>query len=111
MDINKFINQWLEFSNAYDTQNYLAMWQEDGILKDPSIGQNSKGHEGIKEYFETYFIGYRTQTKLISLDIISENKAHLLAEFSGDFSESKFNGTFDFTFKDGKIIVAKADLV
>lgn len=110
MDINAFIKDWLDKSNAYDTKNYLEKWQENAVLDDPSVGQVFKGHSGIKKYFESYFIGYKTQTRLIKLNIISDNEAQVEVEFTGEFPEGKIGGTFDFTFKDGKIDKAKADL-
>lgn len=111
MDIKSFIEDWIVVSNAYDTKNYLEKWDEDAVLDDPSIGQVFQGHSGIKKYFESYFIGYKTQTRLIKLDLIGDNEAHIEVEFTGEFSEGKINGVFDFTFKDRKISKAKADLI
>lgn len=111
MDINEFVKNWLDKSNAYDTEKYVELWQEKAVLDDPSVGQVFKGHSGIKKYFESYFIGYKTQTRLVKLDIISDNEAHIEVEFTGEFPEGKIGGTFDFTFKDGKIDKAKADLM
>ena len=111
MDIKLFIEDWLAVSNAYDTEKYLDKWHKDAVLDDPSVGQVFKGHSGIKNYFESYFIGYRTQTRLVTLDTISDNEAHIEVEFTGEFPEGKIGGMFDFTFKDGKIAKAKADLL
>lgn len=85
-------------------------WHKEVILDDPSVGQVFKGHSGIKEYFESYFIGYKTQTRLVKLDIIGDSGAHIEVEFKGQFPGNKIGGVFDFTFKDGKIAKAKADL-
>lgn len=111
MEIKSFIQDWIAVSNAYDTKSYLEKWQENAVLDDPSVGQIFKGHSGIKKYFESYFIGYKTQTRLIKLDIISENEAHVEVEFTGEFPEGKIGGTFDFVFKDRKIAKAKAELI
>ena len=111
MDINEFVKKWLDKSNTYNTEKYLELWQENAVLDDPSVGQVFKGHSGIKKYFESYFIGYKTQSRLIKLDIISDNEAHIEVEFTGEFPEGKIGGTIDFTFKDGKIDKAKADLI
>jgi ketosteroid isomerase-like protein len=111
MDINQFVKVWLDRSNAYDTKKYLEFWQEKAVIEDPSGGQVFKGHPGIKKYFESYFIGYKTQSRLIKLDIISDEEAHIEVEFTGEFPEGKIRGTFDFIFKDGKIDKAKADLM
>lgn len=111
MDIKSFIKELLVVSNAYDTQNYLGMWAKEAVLDDPSVGQVFKGHSGIKKYFESYFIGYKTQTRLVKLDIIADNEAHLEVEFTGEFPGNKIGGMFEFTFEDGKIAKAKADLL
>ncbi|UOE37559.1 nuclear transport factor 2 family protein [Chryseobacterium oryzae] len=111
MDIPAFINTFIIISNAYKTDNYLELWQDHAVLDDPSVGQVFKGHSGIKNYFESYFIGYKTQTRLVKLYIISDNKAHIEVEFTGEFPEGKIGGIFDFTFKEGRIYKAKADLM
>ncbi len=111
MDIKAFINDFLAVSNAYDTESYLGKWQEKAVLDDPSVGRIFKGHSGIRNYFESYFIGYKTQARLMKLDIISDNEAHIEVEFTGEFPEGRIGGIVDFTFKDGKIAEAKADLI
>ena len=111
MDIKLFIEDWIAVSNAYYTEKYLEKWHKDAVLDDPSVGQVFEGHSGIKNYFESYFIGYKTQTRLVKLDIISDNEAHIEVDFTGEFPEGKIGGMFDFTFKDGKIAKAKADLM
>jgi len=47
------------------------MYHKDAKLDDPSVGRIFKGQSGIRKYFEDYFIGYKTQTRLIKLNIIS----------------------------------------
>lgn len=110
MDINAFIKDFLTVSNAYDTEKYLEKWHKNAVLEDPSVGKVFKGHSGIKKYFESYFIGYKTQTQLVKLVIINDEEVHLEVEFVGEFPEGKIGGILDFTFKDGKIAEAKADL-
>lgn len=111
MDIKTFIEDFLVVSNAYDTKSYLDKWHTNAVLDDPSVGQVFKGHSGIKKYFDDYFIGYKTQTRLVKLNIISDNEAHIEVDFTGDFPGGQIGGIFDFTFKDGKIAKAKADLI
>lgn len=111
MNIQLFIENWLAASNAYDTEKFLELWQETAVLDDPSVGRVFKGHSDIKKYFVTYFIGYKTQTRLVKLDLINHHEAHVEVEFTGEFPEGKIGGMFDFTFKDGKIDQAKADLI
>lgn len=111
MNIKEFINDLLNKSNNYDTEKYLEKWNKNAVLDDPSVGKVFEGHAGIKKYFESYFIGYKTNTRLEKLKIISENEAHIEVEFTGEFPEGKIGGTFEFVFKEGKIEKAKADLI
>jgi ketosteroid isomerase-like protein len=111
MDIVKLIDQWIAVSNSYDTDQYLTFYTEDAIFDDPSVGRKFNGRTGIKEYFNKYFIGYKTQTKKVKLILKEENRAHLEVEFKGDFPEGKIGGTFDFKFEGGKIIYVLADLI
>lgn len=111
MDIEKFIEDWISVSNNYDTEKYLEFYTEDAVLDDPSVGRKFNGKNGIKEYFESYFIGYKTQTKKVDLILKDGSLAHLEVEFTGDFPEGKVGGTFDFTFKQGKIAFVSADLI
>lgn len=110
MNIETFINAWIAVSNSYDTEKYLEFYLNDAILDDPSVGRKFVGHNGIKEYFVSYFIGYKTQTELRKLEI-KDNTAYLEVEFTGDFPEGKIGGSFDFIFKNNKIEFVKADLI
>ena len=111
MNIKKLVQDWLIASNAYETNTYLEKWHRDAVLEDPSVGQIFTGHPGIQKYFEEYFIGYKTNTRLINLEIITNNTVHIDVEFTGEFPGGKVGGVFDLIFKEGKIIFAKANLV
>jgi ketosteroid isomerase-like protein len=111
MDIELFIADWLAAANAYDRHEFAAKWQENAVLKDTSIGEIFTGHTGIRSYFEDYFIGYKTQTKLLKLIVVSDKQAHVEVAFTGDFPGKKIKGTFDLTFSDGLISAAQADLL
>jgi hypothetical protein len=110
MDIKQFLEEWLAASNAYDTAQYLKKYDENAVLDDLSVGRTFTGHDGICKYFEDYFIGYKTQTRMVKADI-KDNSAQIEVEFTGEFPEGKTGGIFDFIFKNGKIVSAKADLL
>ena len=110
MDIKAFLLDWITVSNSYNTEKYLKKYLEDAVLDDPSVGRKFVGHKGIRDYYTSYFIGYKTQTKLTKL-AIGNNKAHLEVEFTGEFPEGKIEGMFDFVFKEGKIAKVKAELL
>ena len=111
MDVKNFIDNWIETSNAFETEKYLNFYLEDAVLDDVSVGRKFDGHNGIKKYFESYFIGYNTQTKVMQLEISNDNKALLEVNFTGDFPEGKIGGTFELQFKNNKIAFIKADLI
>lgn len=111
MDIQTFIEDWLKCSNAYDTAGYLNMYAKKAVLDDPSVGKKFEGHAGIQQYFEDYFIGYKTKTRLVKLEVQSADNAHLEVEFTGNFPEGRIGGIFDFVFKNNKIIFVKAALL
>lgn len=111
MDIKNIIENWITVSNSYDTEKYLDFFLTEAVLDDPSVGREFKGQIGIKNYFESYFIGYQTQTRIIKLDIKDDNHARLEVEFTGNFPEGVIGGMFDFTFENNKISFIKADLI
>lgn len=111
MEIKQLITEWLNTSNQYDTEKYLSFYLPDVVWNDPSIGRKFIGHAGVKDYFNSYFIDYKTQTKLVKLTIHDNTHAHLEVEFTGDFPEGRIGGYFDFTFKEDKIAFVKSDLI
>lgn len=111
MNIETFIKNWIVASNAFDIEKYINFYLPEAVLDDPSVGRKFEGHHGIREYFDSYFIGYNTHTELVKLNIIDEENAHLKVHFTGDFPEGKIAGTFDFKFKEGKIAFVRADLI
>lgn len=111
MNIQHLINDWIAAGNAFDTEKYLSFYLQDAVLDDPSVGSVFKGHEGIKRYFESYFIGYNTQTTLVRLSSDRDDQAFIEVKFSGTFPEGNIGGLFDITFKAGKIAFVKADLI
>jgi len=111
MKIQTFITKWIAANNAFDTEKYLNFYLPEAVLDDPSVGRKFEGHTGIKQYFDSYVIGYNTYTEQVKLKVIDEVNAHLEVRFTGDFSEGKIGGTFDFTFKDSKIAFVRANLI
>src|SRR5262245_32205053 len=107
MNITILINDWIAASNEFNVKKYLEFYLPEAVLDDPSVGRKFKGHSGIKEYFDNYFIGYNTQSKIVKLEIIDSENAHLEVEFTGDFPQGKVGGTFDFKFRNGKIAFVK----
>ena len=74
------------------------------------LGEALKDTKVSGSIFTSYFIGYKTQTRLLKL-VVAEDSAHLEVEFTGKFPEGTIGGMFDFTFRDGKIATVTADLM
>ena len=111
MDIQTFITEWIAASNTFSTEKYLSFYLPAAILDDPSVGRKFKGHKGIQQYFDDYFVGYNTHTDQVALKITDQQNAHLEVQFSGDFAEGKIGGTFEFKFENGKISFVSANLI
>lgn len=111
MNIKESLEAWIAAANAYNTDEYLEFYLPEAELDDPSVGRKFSGHKGLKHYFDSYFIGYKTQIKITKLEIKGEDSAHLEVAFSGDFPEGNIGGTFDLIFRNGKIAYVKADLI
>lgn len=110
MDTNAFLQSWLSASNSFDTNAYLQYYDEKAVIHDPAVGEKFIGHSRIRKYFEEYFIGYNTHTKIVKIEIPDDTSAHLETLFTGNFSEKGIDGTLDFTFHKDKIIHLKAEL-
>lgn len=110
-EMRGFIKAWLAAGNQFDAKKYLSFFLPHAILDDPSVGRKFNGHKGIQDYFDSYFIGYNTQTRLVKLTVVDDHHAQLEVHFTGDFPGGKIGGTFDITFQDDKIAFIKADLL
>jgi hypothetical protein len=108
---DQFIGSFLASANAFDTNTFIKHWHKDAVLDDPSVGRKFNGHDEIREYFEDYFIGYQTQTKLTKTVAKGEQEIYIEVLFSGSFPGGKIRGSFDLLLKGDKIFKAKADLI
>ena len=103
------IEKWIEVSNAHDTDGYVAFFTPDARIDDPSVGEVFDGQEGLRRYFDTYVVGYNTQTRIESVTPVDDHQ-HVVVVFTGDFPRSPLGGYFDMTFADTKISHILADL-
>jgi hypothetical protein len=74
-------------TNAFDVEQTLKLFTSNALIDDPSTGHRFKGHDGIRTYIEQYFIGYHTQTRIISMDILGDKRIRVRVDFSGDFGK------------------------
>ena len=96
-------------TNAFDADTVLALFAPDAVIDDPSTGHQFKGHAGIRDYVERYFIGYHTVTRFLSIETTGETRARLRVDFTGDFGHEI--GRLDISINDdGLITRIDADL-
>lgn len=72
-------------TNVFEADTALTLFTPDAVIDDPSTGHRFDGHAGIRDYIERYFIGYQTVTRLLSIETISESRARVRVDFTGDF--------------------------
>lgn len=75
----------LAATNAFDVEAALALFSPDAVIDDPSTGHRFVGEPGIRDYVTSYFVGYRTVTRLLSLKPLGKRRARLRVDFTGDF--------------------------
>ncbi|MFC7376876.1 YybH family protein [Brachybacterium sp. GCM10030268] len=110
-ELEKTIRDWIGATNTHTAANYLAFFTEDAVLDDPSVGEVFEGRARIEDYFRSYFVGYNTQTQLVSVES-REGYVHVEVKFTGDFPEGEVGGIFDITVvADYKFQHIKADLI
>lgn len=104
------VDAWITATNTHDVDQYLAFFADDAVLDDPSVGEAFTGKPGIARYFQSYFVGYNTQTRLVSAEA-GEDALHVEVDFTGDFPGGQTGGTFDITFAGQKLARVQADLL
>jgi ketosteroid isomerase-like protein len=79
------IQKFIAAANQYDTQSILDLFAADAVINDVSVGERFEQRTGIKKYFETFFIGYHTKTRLLALENRGNDKLLAKVDFTGDF--------------------------
>lgn len=110
IDQHAVIEEWIAATNTHETSRYLSYFTDDAVLDDPSVGRVFERREGIADYFESYFVGYDTHTRLVRIDV-EDGHLHVEVEFTGDFPGGRAGGIFDISFAGAKLAHVRADLV
>jgi ketosteroid isomerase-like protein len=77
--------QFIAAANRFDTQAVLDLFAANAVIEDVSVGEKFEQTAGIRKYFVTFFIGYHTATKLLSLEHSSPANIVAKVDFTGDF--------------------------
>jgi len=83
--LREAVDAFIAAANSHDVARVLALFAPDAVIDDPSTGHCFDGHAGICHYVERYFIGYRTVTRFLSMDTLSDYRAQVRVDFTGDF--------------------------
>lgn len=78
-------DKFIHALNAFDVETALSFFARDAVIDDVSVGDAFAGVQGIRRYLEQYFVGYRTASKLLSLEQTGAFTAVARIDFTGDF--------------------------
>ncbi|MDN3550042.1 nuclear transport factor 2 family protein [Mucilaginibacter aquaedulcis] len=101
-ELEQIAQQFIAAANRFDTQAVLELFAADAVIEDVSVGDRFKHTEGIRKYFVTFFIGYHTSTKLLSLDYTGPDQVLAKVDFTGDFGHE--TGGLDIRVNDAGLI-------
>lgn len=102
IDITKIINQFIKSSNAFDVETALKLFADNAVIDDVSVGDKFENSKGVRKYLETFFVGYKTVTKLESIKVLDNQNANAQVDFTGNFGHE--TGGLNFTLNNGGLI-------
>jgi hypothetical protein len=109
MDMEKIIGKLISATNAFDVEKALALFSEDAVIDDVSVGDKFANTDGVRTYLERFFVGYHTVSKIESVEVFDSRHAKAHIDFTGDFGHE--TGTLDVTVNaNGLIVAIDADL-
>ena len=101
-EIEKIVKQFIKSSNAFDVETALTLFASDAVIDDVSVGEKFKNIKGVRKYLETFFVGYKTVTKLESIEILGNKEAKVQVDFTGNFGHE--TGGLNFIFNNDGLI-------
>lgn len=104
--MEKLIKQFIENANLFDVDSALELFAENAVIDDESVGRKFVNKKGVRDYLETFFVGYNTKTQLDLFEITDDFNASIKVDFTGDFGHEKGGLNFSFN-KEG--LIAKID--
>jgi hypothetical protein len=107
--MERLIKTFIQTANSFDVEGALTLFTSDALIDDVSVGDAFVGTEGIRLYLMQFFVGYKTASKLLSLEQLDDVTAVVRVDFTGDFGHEI--GTLKIkTTSDGLIERIDADL-
>lgn len=83
--MKKLVSTFIETANAFDVEGTLALFSSNAVIEDASVGKAFAGVEGVRRYMEEFFVGYKTTSKLLSLERMGDFSVIARVDFTGDF--------------------------
>ncbi|MEQ5843021.1 nuclear transport factor 2 family protein [Paraburkholderia acidicola] len=83
--MKKLVETFIQTTNAFDVDGALVLFTSDAVIEDVSVGDAFVGTEGIRLYLEQFFVGYKTASKLLSLEQLDNFNAVARLDFTGNF--------------------------
>ena len=101
--MKKIIKQFIDATNAFDVEAALKLFATDAVIDDVSVGEKFKHTSGVRKYLEQFFVGYKTVSRLESVEVLDKRNAKAQLDFTGDFGHE--TGGLNFTINDEGLIV------
>ncbi|WP_159586484.1 nuclear transport factor 2 family protein [Chelativorans xinjiangense] len=83
--MQKLVESFIATANAFDVGSTLSLFAPDAVINDVSVGDAFVGRNGVRIYFERFFVGYNTASRLLSIDKVDDFNATVRLDFTGDF--------------------------
>ena len=83
--MDKIVDTFIKTANAFDVEGTLALFGSKAVIEDASVGEAFTGTEGVRRYLQEFFVGYKTISKLLSLERMSDYSAIARMDFTGNF--------------------------
>ena len=109
LGIERIIKEFIRSANDFDVEAVLKLFAVDALVDDVSVGEKFKATKGVRKYIETFFVGYKTLTKLENIEVFDQRHAQAQVDFTGNFGHE--TGGLKFTLnKEGLITEISAYL-
>jgi ketosteroid isomerase-like protein len=79
------VEKFITTTNASDIDGALSLFAPTAVIVDVSVGGEFVGREGVRAYLDRFFVGYKTLSRLLSIENIDDQTAVARIDFTGDF--------------------------
>jgi ketosteroid isomerase-like protein len=83
--MQEIVASFIRTANAFDVEATLSLFAPDAVIDDVSVGDAFEGSDGVRLYLERFFVGYHTETRLLSIEMLDDRTSDVRVEFTGDF--------------------------